>query len=197
MNKMYVAVLCVIAMGFSEIAFAQSDQDFEIVREAANKALSEVPSNGYHVTADELLKKIQSGSTDYVIVDVRETLDKYKIGHIPGAIYINFKEIANKENLAKLQKDKDIILYCNTGSEENKALAALRMLGYKAYGLKFGYASWKKEKPSDVILSALKNADQSNYSVEQQGGFGYAIYLANEMKGWLDALNNQLTKILR
>ena len=167
MKKMNVAVLCVIAMGFSGVIFAQTDQDFEIVRAAANQALSAVPNNGYHVTADELLKKIQSGSNDYVIVDVRESVDKYKAGHIPGSVYINFKEIAKKENLAKLSKDKDIILYCNTGSEENKALAVLRMLGYKAYGLKFGYAAWKKEKPSDMILSALKNADQSNYPVEQ------------------------------
>lgn len=122
MKKMFIVLLCTAALGFSGLTLAQSDQNFEILREAANQALSEVPSNGYHVTSDELMKKIQSGNNDFVIVDVRETHDKYKVGHIPGAFYINFKEIAKKESLAKLPKDRDIILYCNTGSEENKAL---------------------------------------------------------------------------
>ena len=167
MKKICIALLCVATSGFSGLILAQSEQNFEVVREAANQALSDVPSNGYHVTADELLKKIQSGNKGFVIVDARETVDKYNAGHIPGAVYINFKEIAKKESLAKLPKEKEIILYCNTGSEENKALTVLRMLGYKAYGLKFGYAAWKKEKPTEVILSALKNADQANYPVEQ------------------------------
>lgn len=167
MKNTYIAVFCVVALSLSGLTLAQSEQNSEAVREAANQALSEVPGNGYHVTADELLKKIQSGNKDFVIVDVRETIDKYKVGHIPGAFYINFKDIAQKESLAKLPKDKDIILYCNTGAEENKSLIVLRMLGYKAYGLKFGYAAWKKEKPSDVMASALKNADQANYPVEQ------------------------------
>lgn len=168
MKKMYVAALCVVVLGFSGVASAAlTEQEFETVRNAADQALSAGPDNGYHVTADDLLKRIQSGTKDFMVVDVRDKEEKYKAGHIPGAIYINFKEIAKKENLAKLPKDMDIILYCNTGHEQNKAMEVLRMLGYKAYAMKFGYAAWKKEKPTGAILAALDNADKANYPVEQ------------------------------
>lgn len=168
MKKLYTVVaLCVAVLGFSGVASALSEQEFETVRSAAEQALAAVPDNGYHVSAAELMKKIESGSKDFMVVDVRDKEEKYKAGHIPGAIYINFKEIVKKENLAKLPKDQDIILYCNTGHEQNKAMESLRMLGYKAYALKFGYAAWKKEKPSEAMLAALGNADNANYPVEQ------------------------------
>lgn len=167
MKKVYVGLaLCLSVVGMAGAATALTDQEFEVVRSAAEQSLAAVPDNGYHVSAEELRKKIESGSKDFVIVDVREKEEKYKAGHIPGAIYINFEDIVKKESLAKLPKDKDIILYCNTGHEENKALSSLRMLGYKAYGLKFGYASWKKAKPSEAMLATLENADKANYPIE-------------------------------
>jgi len=168
MKRLYTLVACVAILGLSSgITLAATAQDMEIIRAAADKMLSDVPEKGYHLTADEVMAKIQSGGKDFVLVDCREKEAKYQAGHIPGAIYISFKDIAKPENLAKLPKDKDVILYCNTGHEENKALAALRMLGYNAYALKFGYAGWKKEKPSEAMVAALANADAKNYPVEK------------------------------
>ncbi|MFA5353655.1 MAG: rhodanese-like domain-containing protein [Thermodesulfovibrionales bacterium] len=142
------------------------ETDTDKVRAAADEFLSSVPKTGYLLSADELTERMKSGKKDFVIVDVREAEEKYKAGHIPGSIFIKFTDIAKPENLAKLDKAKDIIVYCNTGHEENKALAALRMLGYKAFGLKFGYMSWKKEKPTEMTLKAIENAEAKNYPVE-------------------------------
>jgi rhodanese-related sulfurtransferase len=167
MKKFYTIVACVAILGLSGIASAATAQDTETIRATADKMLSEVSEKGYHMTADEVMARIQSGKQDFVLVDCREKEEKFKAGHIPGAIYINFKDIAKTENLAKLPMDKDVILYCNTGHEENKALGALRMMGYNAYALKFGYAAWKKEKPSEAMAAALANADAKNYPVEK------------------------------
>lgn len=164
-NYFFVVMLIVLLSGSS--VFAISGQDMEIIRTAADRYLSEVPDSGYHISADDVLKRLQSKTNDFLIVDVREKEEKYKKGHIPSAIYISYKDVAKPENLAKLSKDKDIILYCNSGHEENKALTVLRMLGYRAYALKFGYVAWKKEKATDAMLSVIDNASKKNYPVEQ------------------------------
>jgi rhodanese-related sulfurtransferase len=165
MNKICMLVY-VALLSFVGSAFALSDQEFETLRQAADRTLSATPEKGYLITADELSKRIQSGAKDFIVVDVREKEAKFKAGHIPGAIYIDAKEIAKTENLAKLPKDKDVILYCNTGHEENKALAMLRMLGYNAYGLKFGYVAWKREKPTEMMLTTIGQADKAHHPVE-------------------------------
>ena len=166
MKKLWVVSVLMAVLVFSSAVFATSEQDLEKVRAMSDQYLSEVPDNGYHLSADDVLKRIQSGKNDYLIVDVRDKVEKYKAGHIPGAIYINFKDIAKSESLAKLPKDKDIILYCNTGHEQGKALTVLRLLGYKAFALKFGYVAWKKEKPTEAMLAVIDNAAKKNYPSE-------------------------------
>jgi len=52
--------------------------------------------------ASEVLERINSGKKDFILVDVRMPKDKtYDQGHLPGAIFIGFKDIAKPENLAK------------------------------------------------------------------------------------------------
>lgn len=50
--------------------------------------------------------------------------------------------LAKPENLAKLPRDKDVIVHCDTGQQQNKAVTVLRLLGYNAYAMKWGYMSW-------------------------------------------------------
>lgn len=169
MGKTFFAVGVLLSvLVFSSSVSAVSDEEREKIRAAADQYLRELPDNGFHLSADDVLKRIRSGKNDYVIVDVRDTVEKYKAGHIPGAIYINVKDIARPENLAKLSKDKDIIVYCNTGHEQGNALTVLRLLGYKAFALKYGYVAWKKEKPTDAMLGVIDNASKKNYPVEKQ-----------------------------
>ncbi len=167
MNKVTSVVLaCLLVVVLSVASFAAPGCDTEKARELADEYLSNMPNNGYYVSADDVMKRIESGKNDFVIVDVRETIEKYRSGHIPGAIYINYKDMAKQDNLAKLPKDKDILLYCNTGHEESKVLTVLRMLGFKAFGLKFGYMAWKKETPTDVTLGVIQSAARKNYPIE-------------------------------
>lgn len=64
-----------------------------------------------------------------VLVDVR-TLDEYRTGHKEGSLNIPADEV---EQLApRLLPDKNavIMLYCRTGKRADKALEALRKMGY-------------------------------------------------------------------
>jgi rhodanese-related sulfurtransferase len=95
------------------------------------------------VKAADVFANLNDGdaSNDPVILDTRAAED-YAAGHIPGAVNVNVKEMFTAANLAKLPADKQIISYCYSGQTASQVTAALRMLGYDAYNMQFGMASW-------------------------------------------------------
>lgn len=168
MKKKVLVLLIGVLFILSGTAFGLTNEESKIIQKAADEFLSNEPANGYHILAEEVFARIQSGKNDFVIVDTRMPKDKkYDQGHLPGAIHIGFKEIAKPENLAKLPKDKDIIVHCDTGHDQNKALTVLRMLGYKAYDMKWGYMSWKTLPPTGMTLKAIEGSILNNYPVEK------------------------------
>lgn len=166
MNKKILLTFTVLLFALAGTALALDDSEYKVVQRIANEYMSNVPNDGYHILAENVLKKIQSGKNDFVIVDVRMPKEKkYDQGHLPGAIYIGFTEIAKPENLAKLPKDKEIIVYCDTGHEQSKVLSVLRMLGYEAYDMKWGMMSWKTLPPSGFTLKSIEGSILNNYPV--------------------------------
>jgi rhodanese-related sulfurtransferase len=168
MTRKVNILLAALILFFAGSAFGANDGDFAAIRKAAYQFLSTEPENGYHLLAEDVSKRISAGQNDFIIVDVRMPKEKkYDQGHLPGAIYIGFKEIAKPENLAKLPKDKDIIVYCDTGHDQNKVLTTLRLLGYDAYDLKWGYMAWRTAVPTGKTLHAIEGSITNNYSVEK------------------------------
>jgi len=88
-----------------------------------------------------------------VVVDVRFR-SEFDAGHVPGAINTPFFA----PETAKLPKDKDIFVHCDTGQQQNKAVAALRMMGYKAYAMKWGYMAWSPAPPTALTLEAINGS---------------------------------------
>lgn len=131
--------------------------------------LSGLPDNDYYdVMAEDVAKRIKAGKGDYLIVDVRVPKDKkFDKGHLPGAMYIGVMDLAKAESLAKLPKDKDIIVHCDTGQQQNKAVTALRLLGYKAYAMKWGYMSWQAAAPTAATLAEIQKSITAGYPVEK------------------------------
>jgi rhodanese-related sulfurtransferase len=169
MNKriltLFIAAMLCVQYGS---VFALTVEEYEVVRKVADEFLGNIPDNNYHFLAEDVLKKIQSGETNFILVDLRIPKDKkYNQGHLPGAVHIPVKEIAKPEILAKLPKDKDIIVYCDSGHEQNKALTLLRMLGYRAYDMKWGYMSWKTAVTTGMTLKAIEGSILNNYPIEK------------------------------
>jgi rhodanese-related sulfurtransferase len=101
-------------------------------------------AGGFKATkAADLFANLNDGDTsnDPVILDTRAAED-YAAGHIPGAVNVNVKEMFTAANLAKLPKDKQIVSYCYSGQTASQVTGALRLLGYDAYNMQFGMASW-------------------------------------------------------
>ena len=130
--------------------------------------LAQAPAAGeWQVKAADLAKMIEEKKADFLVVDVRPAPPAgpgQQGGKIPGSIYIPYNEILKDENLKKLPKDKKIILACVTGQSQNLPLLGLRALGYNAWTLKFGMASWIKGYFGGQFMQAAVAG--ANYPVE-------------------------------
>ena len=92
----------------------------------------------------EILDDWSHNKNEYQVVDVRPKRN-YETGHIPHAINILWTEIANIENLTKLDPQKTAIVCSDNGQEGQLAATILNLLGYKSINLLFGMADWNKE----------------------------------------------------
>ena len=112
-----------------------------VAQGAGEKAVARADSPDY---SDEevLTGLIESGDTDYILVDVR-TPEEYAEGYIPTAINILLSEIG--ENPPTENRDALIILYCRSGNRSSQAQRILEGLGYTNVHNFGGIIDWSGE----------------------------------------------------
>jgi len=138
---------------YPELDNTTSSDEGEIVEAAVATVTAK------YITAADLNLKIAEDE-DMTIISVRSA-DAYAAGHIPGAINISMDDLL--DNLDKIDPDAPVYVYCYTGHSAGQAVAMLRMLGYDAYSLKYGYCSWSSVNASGCFDAS---AHQSDYDVE-------------------------------
>lgn len=165
MKKRALAVVIAAVVVFSALTvFAEDDQ----AKKMSDILMAAKETGNYQVSADEINMWIKTKATDFMVIDVRPNPDEYKAGHIPGAIHIPYHSILTPENLKCLAKDKKIILVCGTGQLENMPVVPLRMLGYEAYTMTFGYAAWIKGFiGGEAMKSVISKAATKKYPIEK------------------------------
>lgn len=143
-------------------------QDVEIAKKLNDVLIKAKEERHWQVNADEVYMWIKTGQKDFLVVDARPNPEEYRAGHISGSIYIPYNEILKSENLKNLPKDKKIVLVCATGQLQNLPIVPLRMLGYDAYTMAFGYAAWiKNYRGGEVMKKAIEKAATKSYPVEK------------------------------
>lgn len=76
------------------------------------------------------------------LIDVR-TASEYNGGHIANAKNIDFNGANFKSNIAKLDKNKPVLVYCQAGGRSGKAAAMMKEMGFKkVYDLEGGFGNW-------------------------------------------------------
>ena len=76
------------------------------------------------------------------LLDIRSDKE-YKVGHIPGSVHIPLEDVGGK--VKKLRKDKDVVVYCQSGNRSIWAIKRLMGMGFTSlYNLKGGYNAWKR-----------------------------------------------------
>lgn len=156
-------IVCMVMLLLAAPVFAEDD-----IAKKMNDVLSKGVAEGHWwVSAEELNMWIKTNKTDFLVVDIRPSAAAFGLGHIPGAIHIPYNVVLAPENLAKLPKDKKLVLVCNTGQLQNLPIVPLRVLGYDAATLTLGYAAWIKDSQgSQQMKSVIDKAATKNYPVK-------------------------------
>lgn len=134
-----------------------------VINDRALEVLSATPTSGEYanntISGTELATKLADPAekAKLYVLDIRKKAD-FDAGHIEGASQVEFAQWAAPENLAKLPKDKKIIVACYTGNTAAQASAGLRMLGYDAAVLKAGMNGWATSAAVDPIVAELNAA---------------------------------------
>lgn len=154
-----LGILCCLS------AFVPGAMAEELSVAKLNTVLAEGQSKAFwQVKADDVADWIKQKKTDFVVVDVRPNPADYKEGHIPGAIQISVQNILAPENLAKLPKNKKLVLACVTGQVQNLPIVILRAMGYDANTMTYGYVSWLPGSKGTVKMQeAVKNAEAKKF----------------------------------
>ena len=85
-------------------------------------------------------------SKNNTIIDIR-TPREYTQGYIEGAININYYDKTFLEQIAKLDKNKPIYIYCRSGNRTSSAAKKLRKLGFlEVNDLQGGIMSWARNQ---------------------------------------------------
>ncbi len=79
------------------------------------------------------------------LIDVR-TPKEFAEGYLKGAKLINFFDKDFLDQMSKLDKDKELYIYCRSGNRSGQATKKLKTMGFtKIYDLKGGIKSWKRD----------------------------------------------------
>lgn len=87
----------------------------------------------------ELEALLKSSAASLTVVDVRDP-EEFKAGHIPGAINIPVAAFASQSGA--LDKEKQIVVYCNSGGRSYNAYRKLQKLGYSKINQAI-FADWQ------------------------------------------------------
>ncbi len=115
------------------------------------------------VSVDEFEKQLIEANGEQLI-DVR-TPQEFKKYRIQGAININFRSADFSKEIAKLDKDRPVLIYCLAGPRSKSALPVFQKVGFKTvYELNGGINAWSKAgKPIDQDLSGKSELSVKEY----------------------------------
>ena len=109
----------------------------------ASMALAAEPQRVEPKTVNE---RIAWSDRSLVLLDVR-TPAEYAEGHLPGAINIPHTELASRVAELSDARDRDIVVYCRSGTRAEQALGVLKEAGFsRLFHLDGDYQRWSEEK---------------------------------------------------
>ncbi|OLP18992.1 molybdenum cofactor biosynthesis protein MoeB [Leptolyngbya sp. 'hensonii'] len=104
------------------------------------------------MTVQELKQLLESGSNDFVLLDVRNP-NEYEIARIPGSVLVPLPEIesgSGVEKVKELLNGHRLIAHCKMGGRSAKALGILHQAGIEGTNVKGGIQAWSREIDSSV-----------------------------------------------
>ncbi len=113
----------------------------------AKAAEAQQQSDLQEMTVQELKQLLDSGATDFVLLDVRNP-NEYEIAQIPGSVLIPLPEIENGDGVQKVKEllnGHKLVAHCKMGGRSAKALGILKAAGIEGINVKGGITAWSRE----------------------------------------------------
>lgn len=93
------------------------------------------------ITSEEMETFLEADNVQ--LIDVRSQ-EEYNKGHIEGAQNIDFFSPTFFEDINKLDKNKPVYVYCQSGNRSAKCADKMVEIGFvKIYDLQGGFSKWK------------------------------------------------------
>jgi rhodanese-related sulfurtransferase len=147
--------------------------------DSAYKQLSQAIVHGQdQVGADTLADWIIKGKRDFVLLDVRPQSD-FTAGHIESAQSTPLTYLVEPKTLARLPKDRKLILYSNGNRKSSQAAVMLRLAGFDAYSLLGGYQFWNERVLHPTLPANAGNDEILKFKKQQ----AVACYFSGNYKG--------------
>ena len=111
--------------------------------ETASTSEEATPKSVYIRMSTESFREKLAAAEAPQLVDVR-TSEEYDAGHIDGAVLMNIQGANFQDQIAELNKEVPVFVYCQAGGRSKRACGVLKDMGFsEIYELKDGYSSWK------------------------------------------------------
>lgn len=102
------------------------------------------PATSIAVLPVEEYKSKMMATADIQLIDVR-TPGEYAGGTIGAAKNINFNDANFEAEIAKLDREKPLFIFCASGNRSGRSAPVYQKLGFKqVYDLQGGYGAWKR-----------------------------------------------------
>lgn len=128
MKRLFTAVM----VGLLCVSFAACGQTQQSQERSGTQASDQQAAQVQSMSGDDLtaLLKDEDKMKEVLLVDARDAND-YASGHIDGAQNIFVDDMESKLSELEGYKDKQVVLYCNTGNKSGKAADILVKNGFK------------------------------------------------------------------
>jgi rhodanese-related sulfurtransferase len=96
-----------------------------------------------NLSPQDFAQQIKAKGDSVLLVDVR-TPGEYRGGHLDGALSLDFYGSDFAGEVAKLPKDKQVFVYCRSGSRSQASVSAFLKAGFKKVtNLEDGIGGWQ------------------------------------------------------
>lgn len=133
MNKIFFIFTLAAMLGISSCGNAQNN---ETGTEQSDQLINK------DIDVAEFDKLMSAGNG--LLLDVR-TNGEFASGHLKGAAQIDYNNPNFKNDIAELDKNKPVYVYCRSGARSGRAAKIMKGMGFKeVYNLEGGILAWQR-----------------------------------------------------
>jgi rhodanese-related sulfurtransferase len=158
-NKSFIAPLAAALLLTAALPIAAHAADVDLGKlQALGQSIAR---NENRVTPAALNDMIVKDQHNFTLIDVR-LADDYQAGHIKGAVNVPLAKLFSADELQRLKRASNVVVYANTGDDGAQAAVLLRLAGVRAASLAGGFDGWAEYTlhPKDAATGEPMSAEQ-------------------------------------